>query len=137
MRCGNVAGTVNLGITEDCGVPFLSRLMRVVDNSFPGIELTVTCQMSVRLQKLLEVRKLDLAIVTLRNQKSHSTMLSQPKLVWVASGDYIIDRKKAWPMAFTPKAARSGRGGLRAEGARQRLPRGPDHSQRQSNQGCN
>ena len=100
MRSGHVAGTVNLGIAEDYGEPFLSRLMRVVDSSFPGIELNVTCQMSIRLQKLLESRKLDLAIVTLPNQKSHSTLLSQPKLVWVSSSDYIIDRKKPWPMAF-------------------------------------
>jgi|GEM_PF-4343815 len=100
MRSGNVAGTVNLGIAEDYGEPFLSRLMRVVDRSFPDIELNVICQMSIRLQRLLESRKLDLAIVTLPNQKDHSTLLSQPKLVWVASSDYIVDRKKPWPMAF-------------------------------------
>ena len=100
MRSGNVAGTVNLGIAEDYGEPFLSRLMRVVDRSFPGIELNVICQMSIRLQKLLESRKLDLAIVTLPNQKSHATLLSQPKLVWVAASDYVVDRKKPWPMAF-------------------------------------
>lgn len=100
MRSGKVAGTVNLGIAEDYGEPFLSRLMRVVDNSFPEIELNVTCQMSIRLQKLLESRKLDLAIVTLPNQKSHSTLLSRPKLVWVSSGDYVVDRKRPWPMAF-------------------------------------
>ncbi|WP_318913835.1 LysR substrate-binding domain-containing protein [Shinella zoogloeoides] len=81
---------------EGNGEPFLSRLMRVVDRSFPGIELNVICQMSFRLQKLLEYRKLDLAIVTLPNQKSHSTLLSQPKLVWVAAGDYVVP----WPMAF-------------------------------------
>ncbi|MCP8897113.1 LysR family transcriptional regulator [Shinella daejeonensis] len=100
MRSGNVAGTVNLGIAEDYGEPFLSRLMRVVDSSFPGIELNVICQMSIRLQKLLESRKVDLAIVTLPNQNDHSTLLSRPKLVWVSSRDYVVDRKKPWPMAF-------------------------------------
>ncbi|WP_132073083.1 LysR family transcriptional regulator [Sinorhizobium americanum] len=100
MRSGKVAGAVSLGIAEDYGEAFLSRLMRVIDSSFPGIELNVTCQMSVKLQKLLETRKLDLAIVTLPDKKSHSTLLSQPKLVWVCSGDYVVDRRKPWPMAF-------------------------------------
>ncbi|ANM14738.1 MULTISPECIES: LysR family transcriptional regulator [unclassified Rhizobium] len=100
MRSGKVSGSVSLGIAEDYGEPFLSRLMRVIDSSFPGIELNVTCAMSVRLQKLLESRKLDLAIVTLPNQRDRSTLLSRPKLVWVSSGDYVVDRKKPWPMAF-------------------------------------
>ncbi len=100
VKSGRIAGTVNLGIAEDYGPPFLSRLMRVITSSFPQIELNVICQMSVRLQKLLETRKLDLAIVTLPNQKSHATILSRPKLVWVASPDYVPDRTRPWPMAF-------------------------------------
>lgn len=100
MNAGKVAGTVNLGIAEDYGQPFLSRLMRVFTKSFPDVELNVTCSMSVKLQKLLDARKLDLAIVTLPNRTSHSTVLSRPKLVWVSSADYIPDRTRPWPMAF-------------------------------------
>ncbi|MCZ4433194.1 LysR family transcriptional regulator [Agrobacterium sp. SOY23] len=100
LRNGKLAGTVNFGVAEDYGEAFLSRLMRVMDESFPGIELNVTCSMSVKLEKLLEARKLDLAIVTLPNTRKHSTILRRPKLVWVSSSEYVHDKKRPLPMAF-------------------------------------
>lgn len=100
LQSGKLAGTVNLGVAEDYGEAFLSRLMRVMNESFPGIELNVTCSMSIKLEKLLEARKLDLAIVTLPHRKNHATILSLPKLVWVSSSDYVFDKTRPLPMAF-------------------------------------
>ncbi|MBS3651673.1 LysR family transcriptional regulator [Pseudaminobacter sp. 19-2017] len=103
MKRGKITGTVKLGVAEDYVQPILSRLMRVVETSLPGVELSITSMLSAKLANMVEARNLDLAIVTLPTQKSHSTVLSCPRLVWVAAEDFVIDRTKPWPLAFYPE----------------------------------
>ncbi len=97
-----VAGSVKLGIAEDYVQTTLSRLMRVVGGSFPSIELNTTAMLSARLSSLVEARGLDLAIVSLPTPLSQATVLSRPRLVWVAAPDFVADPSKPWPLALYP-----------------------------------
>lgn len=100
---GKTAGRVRLGIAEDYVQPILSRLMRVIETSFPAIELSITSQLSARLAGQIEARSLDLAIVTLPDEQAVSTVLSRPKLRWVAADDFVSAGREVWPLAFYPE----------------------------------
>lgn len=100
IRRGKVSGHVRLGVAEDYAQPIVSRLMRALSQSYPDIELSITCMLSVKLNNRIESRELDLAIVTLPQEKARSTVISRPRLVWVASEDFVPQPPKPWPIAF-------------------------------------
>lgn len=100
LQSGKVSGQVRLGVPEDYAQPLLSRLLRSLSQVYPDIELSITCMLSPRLNTLIESRRLDLAIVTLPQEKPRAAVISRPRLLWVASEDYAPQPDKPWPIAF-------------------------------------
>ena len=100
IHSGRIAGPVRLGVAEDYAQPIVARLMRAVSQAYPEIELSITCMLSPRLNSLIETRRLDLAIVTLPQEKPRSFVLSRPQLLWVAATDFAHHADRPWPVAF-------------------------------------
>lgn len=100
VQRGKVSGQVRLGVAEDYAQPTVSRLMRGLAQSYPDIELSITCMLSAKLGNLVDARGLDLAIVTLPREKARSTIIRRPRLVWISAEDFAAPINRPWPIAF-------------------------------------
>src|SRR5215813_12355195 len=59
-----LSGRVRLGVPDDYADRYLPEIMARFARGYPAVELTVSCQSSVELIKLIDENELDLAIVT-------------------------------------------------------------------------
>lgn len=102
-RHGKVSGSVRLGFAEDYAVPLLPHLLRRMSQSHPGIELAVTSALSAQLDREVQARRLDLAVVTLPAASPRATLLSQPQLVWVGASEGQAPHEQPVPLAVYPE----------------------------------
>jgi len=102
VRKGQITGAVRLGVAEDYVLPMLSRLLKRVQQVYPGIELSVVSGLSHSLCQQVEARSLDLAVVTLPEIRKGAHVLAEPLLEWVAAPGFSHDGSTPWPVALFP-----------------------------------
>ena len=84
-----LTGSIRLGCPEDYCITFLPAILRSLAAEHPRVTLEVVCAPTPPLQRLLEARKIDLALVSLADgDHRHETVRDEP-LVWVASTDFV------------------------------------------------
>ena len=98
-----VSGRVRLGISENQGVEFLSRLRQHMQEGYAAIELDIVCQSSGTIAEHTREGALDLGIVIWRKESGPGTVLSRPRLHWVASPDFAPEEGAPLPIACFPE----------------------------------
>ena len=93
-----VSGRVRLGIEENHGIGLFSRLRQHLHDGYTAIQLDIVCQPFRVLAEETRRGQLDLAIVTSLEEIRPATLLSRPRLHWVASKEFVFD--KAAPLAI-------------------------------------
>ena len=98
-RSKTVSGSVRLGIAEGFGTPVLTRLLRRIRDNYAALNITVFCDMSWNLRRMVDEGNLDLALVNLMDEAPDATTLSRPRLQWVGSADFEFDERVPLPIA--------------------------------------
>lgn len=98
-----VVRAIRLGVGEDCVASFLPRLMRDVSDDCSGVQLDVLCRTSSCLQRMIEARKLDLAVLILPGNARSGLDLCRPNLQWVASPGFALDLRLPVPLVWHEK----------------------------------
>lgn len=88
LQQSQAAGTVRLGLQEDFGEHFLSRILRRFALLYPLISLQVRIARNAELLALIDSAELDLALSWQTNQASpYATRLGQTPMQWIGPRD--------------------------------------------------
>ena len=98
-----VSGRVRLGVGENHGGALFSRLRQHLHDGYTGVELDIVCQSCRVLEDETRQGELDLAIVTSLEEIRPATLLSRPRLHWVASPKFVFDDAAPLAIACFPE----------------------------------
>ena len=113
-----VSGAVRLGVGEGCGLYLVPRLLRRVQERYAGIRLSIRCGLGHELRAGMGAGELELAIVALPEQEPMATVLSRPRLHWVAQPDFDFESHSEMPVAWLPEGSFFRAAGMQALEAR-------------------
>ncbi|MFP4647826.1 MAG: LysR substrate-binding domain-containing protein [Halorhodospira sp.] len=95
-----LAGRVRLGIPDDY-IIFLPDSLSDFETRYPGIELEVTCGLSVDLVERVQAGQLDLAVVTRQPKSPGGEVLRRERLIWAAATDHAAEERDPLPLALS------------------------------------
>src|ERR1700742_2407508 len=95
-----LSGRVRMGVPDDYADRYLPEIMARFSRAYPGVELTVSCQPSGDLMKLIDDNELDLAIVTNFDRKRPVEVFRRERLLWVASSRHSVHLEERLPLAL-------------------------------------
>lgn len=98
----DLSGRVRMGVPDDYADRYLPEIMARFSRAYPGVELTVVCEPSVELVKLVETNELDLAIVTATESTRATETFRQERLLWVTSSRHCTHAEDTLPLALGP-----------------------------------
>ncbi|WP_194273773.1 MULTISPECIES: LysR family transcriptional regulator [Rhizobium] len=97
-----LSGVVRLGAPEDIGERLLPSILRSFAESFPGIMVDVTIDMSLGLRKRLEEQRLDLALINCatRPLPTDGEIVFRERLVWAGAKCGTAHRRDPLPISI-------------------------------------
>ena len=102
-RAKLVSGAVRLGVGEGCGFDRVPGLLRRVQAHYPNIRFSIRCGLGHELRAGVEAGECELAIVALPEPVPSATVLSRPRLHWVARPDFVFGKHSEIPVAWFPE----------------------------------
>jgi DNA-binding transcriptional LysR family regulator len=102
MQSAELSGRVRLGIPDDFAF-YLPEVIREFREQYPGVDLQVTCDLSVTLMNRLSADQLDLAVVTRHPRTPGGHLLRREPLVWVAGRDHHPEQQDPLPLSLFPR----------------------------------
>jgi DNA-binding transcriptional LysR family regulator len=102
MTSAELSGRVRLGIPDDFAF-YLPDVIREFREQYPGVDLQVTCDLSVTLMNRLSADQLDLAVVTRHPRTPGGHLLRRERLVWVGAPDQQPERQDPLPLSLFPR----------------------------------
>ena len=100
LRAAPVVAKVRLGIAEGHVASLLPRLMKAMRDDRFGVQLEFLCETNGCLQRMVESRRLDLAILSMPGSSAAGLDLCSLQLHWVASPDFVPDAESPLPVAW-------------------------------------
>ncbi len=102
--CGRQdSGRVRLGVGEGNDVSLLSRLRQRIGDDYANMELDIVCRPGRVLAELISAGELDIAIVALVEATKPATVLSRPRVRWVAASNFVFEDCTPLPVAIHPE----------------------------------
>ncbi len=95
-----LASTIRLGVAEGYVASLLPGLLQDMLKNRSGVQLDILCRTSGCLQRMIEARELDLAVVTLPEDAPYALDLCRPQLQWVSSSNFALDLQAPVPVAW-------------------------------------
>jgi DNA-binding transcriptional LysR family regulator len=83
-----LTGSIRLGCPEDYCTEFLPVVLRAIAAQHPRVALEVVCAPTPLLEKMLDARRLDVALVSLAPEGNSERVIRWEDLVWIASHDF-------------------------------------------------
>jgi len=83
-----LTGSIRLGCPEDYCTEFLPAVLRAIAAQHPRVALEVVCAPTPLLEKMLDARRLDVALVSLAAEGNLERVIRWEDLVWIASQDF-------------------------------------------------
>ena len=102
MTSAELSGRVRLGIPDDFAF-YLPEVIREFREQYPGVDLQVTCDLSVTLMNRLSADQLDLAVVTRHPRTPGGHLLRRERLVWVGAPDHQPEQQDPLPLSLFPR----------------------------------
>ncbi|WP_181705544.1 LysR substrate-binding domain-containing protein [Chthonobacter rhizosphaerae] len=100
MQLAAMTGTVRLGAPEDYVGTLLPRALDRFARLHPNVEVAVTCEPSGSLARMIQDRKIDLALVTRGPGMDDAEYLCSEPTVWAASPLHDVHREPTVPLAL-------------------------------------
>lgn len=104
FRAGDVTGSVRLGTPEDFATAYLPRALAKFAKAYPGVQLEVTCDLTLNLMDMYRDGKLDIALV-----KREPAAGADPqrvwaeRLVWVGATPEIFEASAITRLVVSPE----------------------------------
>lgn len=98
-----IAGSIRLGIAEDCSSSLLPELLKRMRDTYPALELDIHCGSGNALRGRVGTGGLDLAVVMALEELPAAAKLSRPRLYWVCSPDFSVGDWPVVPVAGYPE----------------------------------
>jgi DNA-binding transcriptional LysR family regulator len=97
-----LSGVVRLGAPEDIGERLLPSILRRFADSFPGIMVDVTIDMSIGIRKRIEEQRLDLALINCatRPLPTDGEIVFRERLVWAGAKCGTAHRRDPLPISI-------------------------------------
>ncbi|KEC73458.1 HTH-type transcriptional regulator DgdR [Rhizobium leguminosarum bv. phaseoli CCGM1] len=97
-----LTGVVRLGAPEDIGERLLPRILKSFAESYPGIMVDVTIDMSVGLKKRMEEQRLDLALINCATRPfpTGGEVVFRERLVWAGARCGSAHRRDPLPISI-------------------------------------
>lgn len=102
LTSAELSGRVRLGIPDDFAF-YLPEVIREFREQYPGVDLQVTCDLSVTLMNRLSEDQLDLAVVTRHPRTPGGHLLRRERLVWVGAPEHQPERQDPLPLSLFPR----------------------------------
>jgi DNA-binding transcriptional LysR family regulator len=96
-----LSGGVKLGVPDDYADRYLPEIMARFSRSHPDVELTVQCEPTIELDRLIDRGELDLAIVTHDAASRPSEVIRRERMLWVSSSRHAVHQEDPLPLALT------------------------------------
>jgi DNA-binding transcriptional LysR family regulator len=83
-----LTGSVRIGCPEDYCTEFLPVVLRAIAAQHPRVALEVVCAPTPLLEKMLDARRVDVALISLAAEGNLERVIRWEDLVWIASQDF-------------------------------------------------
>lgn len=83
-----LVGSIRLGCPEDYCTEFLPAVLHAIALQHPRVALEVVCAPTPLLEKMLDARRVDVALVSLAPEGNLERVIRWEDLVWIASQDF-------------------------------------------------
>lgn len=100
LRAAPVVARVRLGIAEGHVASLLPRLMKAMRDDRFGVQLEFLCETNGCLERMVESRRLDLAVLSMPGNSAAGLGLCSLQLHWVASPGFVPDAESPLPVAW-------------------------------------
>lgn len=98
-----LAGTVRLGTPEDFATTHLPQVLARFSQTYPSIQLEVTCDLTLTLLRRFREGEFDLVLVKREPERSdRGVRVWREPLVWVASEKLAVPEKGPLPLVVSP-----------------------------------
>lgn len=101
----NLSGTIKIGMHDEYATYYLPRVLAGFGKIYPGIQLEITCDLSVNLKKEVEQGKLDLALLTRQPNTPGGELVRKEPLVWVEARGSSLEKEDPLPLALFPSGS--------------------------------
>jgi len=117
-----LTGAIRIGCPEDYCTAFLPALLRAIALQHPRVSLNVACAPTPTLRRMLDDRRIDLALVSLaadHRDAGGDAVIRREPLVWVAANDFAPAADEPLQVALSDPQTLDHRAARRAlDGAR-------------------
>ena len=100
MTSPDFEGEVRLGVPHDIVQPFMPPILKTFNQCWPRVRVTLTCQATARLLRMLDNREIDLTLTTEREPGGTSDFLMADQLVWVGARGGDAHSRDPLPVSF-------------------------------------
>ena len=99
------SGTVRLGVGEGCGFDLILWLLRQVQEHYADVRLSIHCGLGQEVTAGIQAGEFELAVVALPEKVPSATVLSRPRIHWVARPDFVLEKLPVIPVACFPEGS--------------------------------
>src|SRR5262245_61172562 len=100
MTSPDFEGEVRFGVPHDIVTPFVPPILKTFNQCWPRVRVTLICQPTVKLLRLLETRDIDLTLTTEKEAGGEGEFLMADQLVWVGARAGDAHRRNPLPVSF-------------------------------------
>ncbi|MGM0561951.1 MAG: LysR family transcriptional regulator [Pseudomonadota bacterium] len=99
----NSSETIRFGITDEQAQAYLPDILAPFTESFPDVQIEITCDQSTELVAALQDGLLDMVLCIRHRATPTGIPVATQPLVWVASPDLHVNRLNPLPLALNPE----------------------------------
>jgi len=104
FRTGDVTGFVRLGTPEDFATAYLPRALARFAKAYPGVQLEVTCDLTLNLMDMYRGGKLDVVLVKREPASGADPQrVWAERLVWVGAGPELFETGEVTGLVVSPE----------------------------------
>ena len=100
MTSPDFEGEVRLGVPHDIVQPFMPPILKTFNQCWPRVRVTLMCQATTRLVRMLNDREIDLTLTTDRAPGESCDLLMADQLVWVGARGGEAHTREPLPVSF-------------------------------------
>lgn len=90
-----LSGTLRFGAPEDYVTPFITKILSRFSRKYPGVNVEVVCELSMKLKEAVDTADLDFALCT--EIFDGGTIIFREPMVWISSHEHL-QHKTVYPL---------------------------------------